>query len=288
MRPSRLIITADDFGLSPEVNDAVEQAHREGVLTCASLLVTGPAAADAVRRARRMPALGVGLHLALLDAPSARACAEIPDLLAPDATHLGRRPILLGTRIALFRHVRDQVQSEMRAQFELFARSGLQLDHVNGHWHFHQHPTVAALLANEFAAPFGIRAVRAPREPIVAAWRAAGCHGLIGRTATGLWNAALWRVARRRMRGAALVANDWFFGLSDGGAVTRERLLGFIHNLPPGVTEIGLHPATAPPAGPFAPPPTWRGPEELQALLDPEVIEACRPIQRVRFSDLLQ
>ena len=58
----RLIVTADDFGLSREVNEAVEQAHREGILTAASLMVSAPAAADAVARARRLPSLRVGLQ----------------------------------------------------------------------------------------------------------------------------------------------------------------------------------------------------------------------------------
>src|SRR5471030_1738174 len=84
MRETSLIVTADDFGMSIPVNEAVEEAHRKGVLTCASLVVAGEAAADAVRRAKRMPGLGVGLHLALLDAPSALSRNEIPDLLDPN------------------------------------------------------------------------------------------------------------------------------------------------------------------------------------------------------------
>src|SRR3954467_3263603 len=76
-----LIVTADDFGMAPEVNEAVEEAHRRGVLTSASLVVTGAAAPDAVARARRMPGLGIGLHLALVSAPAALDPAEIPALI---------------------------------------------------------------------------------------------------------------------------------------------------------------------------------------------------------------
>src|SRR5947209_6331903 len=101
-----LIITADDFGLSMAVNEAVEEAHRKGVLTCASLMVTGEAAADAVRRARKMPKLGVGLHLALLDAPSALLPSEIPDLVEADGSGLAKRPVWTGSRIALDGKVR--------------------------------------------------------------------------------------------------------------------------------------------------------------------------------------
>lgn len=79
-----LIVTADDFGLDVRVNAAVERAHREGVLTSASLMVSAPAAADAVERARRLPTLRVGLHLVLADGASTLSSAEIPALVGTD------------------------------------------------------------------------------------------------------------------------------------------------------------------------------------------------------------
>ena len=170
MKPS-LIITADDFGLSTEVNEAVEAAHRSGVLTCASLMVTGPAAADAVRRARTMPNLGVGLHLALVDAPSALPANDIPALIDPKTGHLGARPVFTGVQIALLSRVRDQARAEIRAQFEAYRQTGLPLDHVDGHWHFHQHPMVADIVIREMAPEFGVKAVRLPREGALASWR---------------------------------------------------------------------------------------------------------------------
>ena len=76
----QLIVTADDFGLVREVNDAVEAAHRDGVLTAASLMVAAPAARDAVERARRLPSLRVGLHVVLTEGA--------PVLPASDLSHL--------------------------------------------------------------------------------------------------------------------------------------------------------------------------------------------------------
>ena len=285
MARSGLIITADDFGLSLPVNEAIEEAHRKGVLTCASLVVAGDAAADAVRRARKMPKLGVGLHLALLDAPSALPAAEIPDLVEPDGSGLASRPFWTGSRIALVKTVREQARKETRAQFELFRKTGLPLDHVDGHWHFHQHPSLIRLLAREIAPDFGVRAVRVPREPALPSWRAAGRTGLLARLRTAWANAPLWAATRRSLRRAGVGCNDWFFGLNDGGAVTRERLLGFIANLPPGISEIGMHPSSAPLSGPHAPPPHWRLVEELQALVDPEVKAACQGVRLGRFAD---
>src|SRR4051812_34097793 len=283
----RLIVTADDFGMAREVNEAVEEAHRTGVLTCASLVVTGEAAPDAVERARRMPGLGVGLHLALVSAPPALDPMDIPALMDHKGRGLGSRPGLVGTQIALFAEARRQARAEIRAQLQLFQKTGLPLDHVDGHWHFHQHPAVVNALA-ELAAEFGIRAVRVPYEPPLPSWRAAGRQDLLRRVADAAPHWALAVRMRRVLQRAGVAFNDWFFGKNDGGAVTRERMLGFIAHLPPGVTEIGLHPGTRSWTGPHAPPAHWRATDELAALVHPDVIAACRgPRQQlVRFGDL--
>ena len=281
-----LIVTADDFGLSLAVNEAVEEAHRKGVLTCASLVVTGEAAADAVRRAKKMPKLGVGLHLALLDAPSALEAAQIPDLIEPGQDYLGSRAAATGARIALVKSVREQARAEMHAQFDLYRKTGLTLDRVDGHWHFHMHPTVVGILIHDLARPYGIKAMRVPREPAGPSSRAAG-SGSVKRWGTALANGPLWAALRARLKRAGIGCNDWFFGLNDTGSVTRDRLLGFIAELPPGVSEIGLHPANAPLEGPFAPPAHYRVTEELAALTDPDVIEACRQVRLGRFADFV-
>jgi hopanoid biosynthesis associated protein HpnK len=283
----RLIITADDFGMAPEVNEAVEEAHRCGVLTCASLVVTGDAAADAVARARRMPGLGVGLHLALVSAPPALDPMQVPALMDRKGRGLGGHPGRTGALIAVSRDARRQARAEIRAQLDLFRKTGLLLDHVDGHWHFHQHPVVMDALV-ELAPEYGIRAVRVPYEAPLPSWQAAGREGLLRRTADAAAHRPLAARMRRVLRRAGIAHNDWFFGKADGGAVTRGRLLGFIAHLPPGTTEIGLHPATRPWTGTHAPPTHWRTDEEFAALVDPDVIAACRAPQRslVRFGDL--
>ncbi|MBN8901989.1 MAG: ChbG/HpnK family deacetylase, partial [Rhodospirillales bacterium] len=124
----QVIFSADDFGLSEAVNEGIERAHRDGILRSASLMVAAPAAADAVRRARSMPGLRVGLHLVVIEGPAVLPPAEI------------------------------------RAQFAAFAATGLPLDHANAHKHMHLHPTVGALLLR-IGRTFGLRAVRVPAEP---------------------------------------------------------------------------------------------------------------------------
>jgi hypothetical protein len=109
----------------------------------------------------------------------------------------------------------------------------------------------------------------------------------VKRWGTALANGPLWAALKLRLRKAGIGSNDWFFGLNDTGHVTRERMLGFLAQLPAGVSEIGLHPANAPLEGPFAPPAHYRVTEELAALTDPEVIEACRQVRLGRFADFV-
>ncbi len=287
MSERRVIITGDDFGMSVEVNEAVEEAHRRGVLTCASLVVTGDAVDDAIARARRMPELGVGLHVALLHAPAALSKEQIAELMDENGRGFGRQAWKTGFKIALFPNVRRQALAEIRAQFELFRKTGLALDHVDGHKHFHQHPwLLGALIA--LAPEYGIRAVRLPREPAFRSWHAAGQIGLGRRLVDVAAHWPLLCLMRRMLRSAGIASNDWFFGKHDGGAVGRSWLLRLLEHLPAGVSEIGLHPASRSWPPPYGPPAHWRVTEELAALVDPEVIVACRRpgLRLAKFSDL--
>jgi len=287
MNERRVIITGDDFGMSVEVNEAVEEAHRRGVLTCASLVVTGNAVDDAIARARRMPGLGVGLHLALLHAPAALGKEQIGELMDEKGRGFPREAWKTGSKIALFPNVRRQALAELRAQFELFRKTGLALDHVDGHKHFHQHPwLIGALIA--FAPEYGVRAVRLPREPAFRSWRAAGRTGLGRRLVDVAVHWPLLRLMRRMLRSAGIASNDWFFGKHDGGAIGRSWLLRLLEHLPKGVSEIGLHPASRSWPPPYGPPPHWRVTEELAALVDPQVVVACRRpgLRLSKFSDL--
>jgi chitin disaccharide deacetylase len=262
-----LIVTADDFGVAREVNDAVEAAHRGGILTAASLMVAAPAAADAIARARRMPSLRVGLHLVLVEGR--------PVLPASAVTHLvdgnGRfrsNMAALGTVLSFSRQARRQLAAEITAQFEAFRATGLSLDHCNAHKHFHLHPVVGGLIA-AIGGRFGLRAVRIPLEP-------AQVLRKIERLtpwAPALLTAPFALLLRRRFRAAGLLAPDRIFGLRWSGRMTRERLAGLIRNLPNGLSEIYLHPATGPFAGAA---PGYHYREELAALMAPEIVAASR------------
>ena len=286
----QLIVTADDFGLAEPVNEAVEQAHRRGILSAASLMVAAPAAADAVARARRLPDLGVGLHLVLMDGVPVLPPADIPALVGRDGL-LGERPARTGAAIFFSRRVRRQVEAEIRAQFEAFRRTGLALDHVNTHHHYHLHPTVFDIIL-DVAAGYGAPAVRVVHEPFLRSWRTMR-DDPGRRLVNGIVHLPLIHRMRRRLRRDGIATNDAIFGLNDSGRMTSRRLLDFLPALPAGVTEIYCHPATRRWDGPFAPAPEYRCVEEFEALVDPAVAAAVRacgattiPFSRIASADV--
>jgi hopanoid biosynthesis associated protein HpnK len=263
----QLIVTADDFGAAVEVNEAVEAAHRDGVLTAASLMIAAPCAQDAIARARRLPALRVGLHLTLLEGRPLLPPAAVAQLLNRQGTLLAN-PAALGARLAASGAARRQLAAEIAAQFAAFTDSGLTLDHCNAHMHFHLHPLVAALI-EAIGAGFGLRAVRLPLEPRAVLRKVERLSWSASAAVTLPFALAL----RRRLAAAQLLVAQRTFGLRWSGHMTRARLAGIVRHLPEGVSEIYLHPATAPYPGAAR---GYRYAEELQALTAREVIAACR------------
>jgi hopanoid biosynthesis associated protein HpnK len=264
----QLVVTADDFGAALAVNEAVEEAHARGVLSAASLMVGAPAAADAVARARRQPQLRVGLHLVLVEGRPVSDPAAIPDLVGEDG--LFRTDMAaLGAAIFFRPAVRRQLEREVLAQFEAYAATGLPLDHVNTHKHFHLHPTILQAILR-IGPRFGLQALRAPIEP-----RAVLAQVEAGQASPLAWITAPWAaMGRARARRAGLRVPDQVFGLAWSGAMTTDRLLGVIRHLPDGLSEIYLHPAKAGAYPGSAP--GYRYIEEFQALVDSEVVAAAR------------
>jgi hopanoid biosynthesis associated protein HpnK len=206
-------------------------------------MVGGAAFMDAVQRARRMPRLRVGLHLTLVDDWPVSPVEAIPDLIEKDGRFAGRlrRDVAsYGLAIMVQLSVRRQIRAEVRAQFEAYRATGLALDHVNAHRHYHLHPAVLSeILA--IGADYGMRALRAPFEPLSILRRVEPTSRPPAAILTAPWAAAM----RTRVRKAGLVSADRVFGLTWSGGMTEERLAGLIHNLQPGSTEIYTHPATS-------------------------------------------
>lgn len=262
-----LIITADDFGLHPSVNQAVERAHREGVLSAASLMVGAPTAGDAIARARACPRLRVGLHLVLADGAPVLPPRAIPDLVDAGG-RFGSRMVRDGCRFFGLPRVRGQLAREIRAQFEAFAASGLALDHVNAHKHFHLHPTVLGLTLR-IGREFGLRAVRLPREAGLPLWLRP-------------WLALL----AARLDAAGIAHNDYIVGLRQSGRFDESNLLAALADLPPaGIGELYLHPALVSGAAISPSMPGYRHADEFAALVSPRTRQACSRLRDggVRF-----
>jgi hopanoid biosynthesis associated protein HpnK len=258
----RLIVTADDFGAAVEVNEAVERAHRNGILSAASLMVSGPAAADAVARAKAMPSLRVGLHLVLVEGKPVLPAKHVPDLVDAGG-HFRTDMARAGAAMFFLPSVRAQLKAEIEAQFAAFAATGLALDHVNAHKHFHLHPTIARLMV-EGAKAHHARGARVPLEPqeVLARIEPRKASGVVALTTP------FARALQVRFRKAGIAAPDQVFGLAWSGAMTASRLGGLLENLPDGLTEIYTHPATGPYSGSA---PGYQYGAELSALTQPDL-----------------
>src|SRR5260370_33927850 len=154
----RLIVNADDFGRSAEINEAVIRAHRQGILTSASLMVNEAGFEEAVMLARENPCLGIGLHLTLLCGHSGLGPETVPGLVNA-AGEFRNSPVEVGFRYYFQKSLTEQIRSEIHAQFEKFRGTGLLLDHVNGHLHLHLHPRVFEILMKD-ADQLGIKRLR--------------------------------------------------------------------------------------------------------------------------------
>jgi len=276
-----LIVTADDFGLAPEVNEAVEIAHRDGILTAASLMVGAPAAADAVARASRLPTLRVGLHVVLIDGRPLSPPEDVPDLV-DRAGNFRNDMVAASVRIFSSAQVRRQVAAEIAAQFAAFAATDLRLDHVDCHKHWHLHPTIAGLVLAA-GRRHGVTAVRVPSEPAAVLERTGD------RSVSSLSSMVTAMAAAhlcRRVRRGGLQAPDRVFGLAWSGAMTERRVAALLPHLPDGLTEIYTHPATS---NAFAGAvPGYRYADELSALVSPAIKAAItnNGIRLTSYSDI--
>jgi hopanoid biosynthesis associated protein HpnK len=281
----KVIVTGDDFGLAVPMNEAIVEAHRRGILTTASLMVGEEAAADAVERARQEPLLRIGLHLALVEGHSILPPPSIPDLVNARG-EFSNNPTRAGFNFMLRPGIRDQLEAEIRAQFQAFRKTGLALDHVNAHDHMHLHPRILNLIL-KVGREYGLRAVRLPNEPPLPSWRASR-KSLAARLASWLFLSPLTSFMKSRLRQEQVRSNDFIFGLIDSGAMTTELVTRFVEHLPEGVTEIYFHPATRRCAEVDRTMSKYRNEEEFRALTSNVLLEAFKAagVERIAFSDL--
>jgi len=269
MSVKKLIINADDFGISNPVNRAVIKGWEDGVLTSASLMVTGEAFSEATELARRNPALQVGLHLTLVQGRSALRHEGFPSL----TDHLGNfpaDPVFAGMRMFFVKPLRKQLEREIEAQIVRFLETGLPLSHIDGHLNIHMHPTVFDILCR-LMPKYGISTFRLSRENL-GAELSVSTDRAIGKAVdafifSSLAKRCLPHLQRRRITFASEVK-----GLLNSGKITEEYLLKSLGTLKEGTTEIYLHPSESD----SRELPGYRMKDELEALLSQKVMEMVR------------
>ena len=269
----RLIVNADDFGASAGVNQAVIRAHREVILTTASLMVNEPGLAEAVRLARETPRLGVGLHLTLLMGHAALPPEKIPGLVNARG-EFSNHPVGVGMRYFFQRRLRAQLRAEIHAQFEKFHATGLPLDHVNGHLHLHLHPVVFSILMED-AGALGIRHLRLTRD-CLARSRRLGRGRWFYRLSHALIYELLSGRAREPLRRRGIRHAQITFGLLQTARVNEAYILKLLPELPAGDSELYSHPSLD------------EAEPEFAALISPRVQDRVRElgVQLVRYQDL--
>ena len=269
----RLIVNADDFGRSHSINEAVIRAHREGILTTASLMVNEPACSEAVKLAKENSKLGVGLHLTLLMGRSALTPEKIPGLVNARG-EFSNYPIDVGVGYFFKPGLREQLRAEIHAQFEKFRATGLPLDHVNGHLHLHLHPTVLRILMED-AEKLGIKRMRLTRDCLARSRRMASGHWFYRLSHATIYEWLSGR-AREKLRQRGIKHTQITFGLLQNARVDEEYVLKLLPELPPGDSELYSHPSLD------------EFKHEFDALVSPRVKELVTKlgIELIRYQDL--
>jgi hopanoid biosynthesis associated protein HpnK len=271
----RVMFTADDFGLSPSLNNAVALAHHFGLLRNASLMPAAPAFDQAIALSRNLPNLCLGVHLTLIQGRAVLPQRNIPHLV-DSAGRFPSDPVQTGWRYYYETGLRPEIQRELRAQIEAVLSAGVAVWHLNSHLNLHLHPRLAPLVV-DLAKEYGIPALRLTKED----WRttlALAPDGPLPKVAQGFIFAILSRRARRLAESAGLVVNDHLFGLTHDGRVTEDYLLGLVPRLQPGLTEIYNHPALAVDSALREAAPGYQRQGEFTALVSPRLKEALAGI----------
>lgn len=270
----RLVINADDLGLHPRLDEGIFRAHAQGVLTSASLLVTGRNAADAVRRAKT-EGLALGLHFCLTTHLAPASSLHEVRWLAPGGRF--RKDWAELSLAWLSRLIpREEVEQELRAQFKRARELGASIDHLDTHQHLHLLPGLTDVVegfAHEHHLP-----VRWPVERPHARW--------LRHPATALKTAALTTLGRfKRERGVRRIPA---VGIFESGELNERRLLRLVERLDDGAWEIITHPGLAP--GTVKEDPSWRygWEDELAALTSPRVRSSLerKGVKLVSYAEL--
>jgi hopanoid biosynthesis associated protein HpnK len=232
----RLIVNADDFGLTSGVNRGILDAHRGGIVTSATLMACGRQFDEAARLAQQAPKLSVGCHVVLVDGSPVLDTSQVPCLIR-SSRQVFRESLVSFSSLALAGRLKqDQIEAEITAQICKLQSAGIRVSHLDTHKHTHMFPVVFKALLNA-AKRCGIRAVRNPFEPLLFAtagsWKRQFQLGMLRRYRTGFRRA----IAESRLR-----TPDGCIGIVATGGLTVTAFTDLIRKLPEGTWEFVSHP----------------------------------------------
>lgn len=234
----RVIFNADDFGDCAEINEAVIKAHREGVLTSASLIVGGKTSKEAVKLAQQNPSLAVGLHVTLAEGWPLLSPEELPGLIGKKGEL--KSGFAIGFLILFRRDAREALFREMEEQFRMFLATGLSLSHVDGHLHFHLHPLIFPRLLR-LAEDCGASGIRIPRDYWWISLKFPPRRFFLS-TMWALIYAPLVSWALKLAKKSSLVVVDRVYGLFKTGSMSEEYVVSVLKNLREKSAEFYFHP----------------------------------------------
>lgn len=233
----QLIINADDFGRHELINRAVKIAYEKGCLRSATIMAGGIAFDDAVKTAKNLPNLGVGIHLTLANGNPILPPNKIPSLVTADGifhdNHAAFLKLYLQGKINL-----DEVRAELSAQIEKVKRANLNLTHVDSHQHLHHVPKIIDIVL-KLADAAGIHAIRISDTKIFE-----GHFGGVGQFIGRVGLASLAKFAASKAHKKKFLSPNHFTGIVAGESVTENFMLNLLENLREGTTEVMLHPGT--------------------------------------------
>jgi hopanoid biosynthesis associated protein HpnK len=259
----QIILNADDFGCSANINEAVIRAHRQGVLTSASLMVAGDAAEEAVALARETPTVAVGLHVVVAGGRAVLPPEQISHIVDGNGCFVDD-PLRAGLRYFFSRTAQEELARELEAQFERFAATGLSLSHVDSHLHMHLHPTVFDMLL-PLAVQYGARGLRLPRDDF---WLAMG-HDRRHAGLKATWAIAFGLLGRRcqsQLGGNHLAVAHRVYGLMQTGQMHKAYVVDLLRRLQVPTAELYFHPSTVYEGETRGP-----NPDDLATLLSPTI-----------------
>jgi hopanoid biosynthesis associated protein HpnK len=236
---SRLIVNADDFGLTPGVNRAIVELHQAGVLTSATLMAKAGATSEAIAMARATPTLGVGCHVVLVDGDPVLPPAEVASLIDQKT---GRFPVSLAvflTRLFTGRIRSAEIEAEAAAQIARLQDAGLRLTHIDTHKHTHMFPPVLRPVLRAARAA-GIGAVRNPFEP---EWAVrATPRASLERVGEVFVLRRLGPFFQRLIARERFVTTDGTIAVVGTGTLNSDAVRSLLGELPEGTWELVTHP----------------------------------------------